>query len=117
MPTRAVCLFLLLASWLSLATAEPAGHTDQNGVLYLSPARSTQKVEMYGDPQCGYCRQARQYFLDNGINYVEYNIRQSATRMQEFRRLGGRGTPLILVGDRKIHGFNKRAIEAALDSR
>ena len=53
----------------------------QNGVLYLSPARSMQKVEMYGDPHCGYCRQARRYFLDNGIDYVEYNIHESAKRM------------------------------------
>jgi len=36
--------------------------------------------------------------------------------MQEFKRLGGRVTPLIIIGDREIHGFNKRAIEAALDS-
>jgi hypothetical protein len=34
--------------------------------------------------------------------------------MKEFRRLGGRGTPLIVIDGRKIHGFNTRAIEAAL---
>ena len=69
---------------------------------------------MYAVPDCGYCRKARQYFSSHGIDYVEYDIRKSSKRMKEFRRLGGRGTPLILIDGRKIQGFNKRAIEAAL---
>jgi mycoredoxin len=112
---RFISLCLLLASWLLSATAGMAEHVDRNGVVYFSPARSTPEVVMYSDPHCGYCRQARRYFLNNDIDYVEYNIRDSSTRMQEFRRLGGRVTPLILIGDRKIQGFNRQAIESALE--
>ena len=69
---------------------------------------------MYAVPDCGYCRKARQYFSSHAIDYVEYDISKSSRRMKEFRRLGGRGTPLILIDGRKIQGFNTRAIEAAL---
>ena len=70
---------------------------------------------MYGVPDCGYCRQARAYFADQGIDYVEYNINKSSKRLREFRRLGGRGTPLIRVDGKTIQGFNRQAIEAALN--
>jgi len=72
---------------------------------------------MYGVPDCGYCRKARQYFADHGIDYTEYNINKSSKRLKEFRRLGGRGTPLILIDGRKIHGFNTQVIEATLNQK
>ena len=100
--------------WLPFATAGMTERVDQNGVIYFVPEQSTQKVVMYSVPNCGYCRQARQYFAAHGIDYVEYNINKSSRRMKEFRRLGGRGTPLILIGGKKIQGFNSRSIEAAL---
>jgi len=88
---------------------------DQNGVIYFSTEQSAQEVIMYAVPDCGYCRKARQYFSSHGIDYVEYDINKSSKRLNEFRRLGGRGTPLILIDGRKIQGFNTRAIEAALE--
>ena len=115
MPIRYLVYSLLFISWIPLATAEMTERVDQNGVIYFSPEQSVPEVIMYAVPGCGYCRQARRYFEDHGIDYVEYNIDKSSRRMKEFRRLGGRGTPLILIGDKKIRGFNPRAIKAALN--
>ena len=106
---------LLIVLWLPVATAGMTERVDQNGVIYFGPEQSTQKVVMYGVPNCGYCSQARQYFAAHDIDYVEYNINKSSKRLEEFRRLGGRGTPLILVDGKKIQGFKPRAIEAALN--
>lgn len=116
MPARFLVFCLLMIAWIPLATAGMTERVDQNGVSYFSPAESAQEVIMYAVPDCGYCRQARRYFADHGIDYVEYNIDNSSRRMKEFRRMGGRGTPLILIDGRKIHGFNTRAIEAALQN-
>jgi glutaredoxin len=106
---------LLIALWLPVTTAGMTERVDQNGVTYFGPEQSTQKVVMYGVPNCGYCRQARQYFASHDIDYVEYNINKSSGRLKEFRRLGGRGTPLILINGKKVHGFKPQAIEAALN--
>jgi glutaredoxin len=114
MPTRYLSFSLLILSWIPLATAGMTERVDQNGVVYFSAEQSAQEVIMYAVPDCGYCRKARQYFSNHGIDYVEYDISMSSKRMKEFRRLGGRGTPLIVIDGRKIHGFNTRAIEAAL---
>jgi len=114
MLTRYLCFSLLILSWVPLATAGITERVDQNGVVYFSAQQSGQEVVMYAVPDCGYCRKARQYFSSRGIDYVEYDISKSSKLMKEFRRLGGRGTPLILIDGRKIQGFNTRAIESAL---
>lgn len=115
MPTRYPGFILLIVAWIPLALAGLTERVDQNGVTYFSPGQSVQEVVMYGVPGCGYCRQARRYFADRGIDYIEYNINKSTRRMKEFRRMGGRGTPLILIDGRKIQGFNPQAIEAAMN--
>jgi len=99
---------------MPLALAGMTEQVDQNGVVYLSAEQSAHKVVMYTDPDCGYCQMARQYFAKHGINYVEYNINASTGHLKEFRRMGGHGTPLIVIDGSKIQGFNARAIEAAL---
>jgi mycoredoxin len=45
---------------------------------------------------------------------VEYNIQSSSSNKNRFDELGGQGTPLVLIGDNKIHGFNKKALKMAL---
>jgi len=114
MQMRYLCFSLLILSWVPRATAGMTERVDQNGVVYFSAQQSAQEVIMYAVPDCGYCRKARQYFSKHGIDFVEYNINKSSKRLKEFRRLGGRGTPLILIDGKKIQGFNTRAIESAL---
>ena len=114
MGNRSPLIALLMLLWLPVATAGMTERVDQNGVTYFGPEQSVHKVVMYGVPNCGYCRQARQYFAAHDIDYVEYNINKSSKRLKDFRRMGGRGTPLILIDGKKIQGFKPQAIEAAL---
>jgi glutaredoxin len=69
---------------------------------------------MYATSWCPYCAQARAYFGRKGITYTEYDIEKSATAKAEFRRLGGRGVPLILVGREKMSGFSEQGMDALL---
>lgn len=70
-------------------------------------------VVMYATDWCGYCARARAYFARNGIAYVEHDVEKSAHAAAEFRRLGGRGVPLIFVGRERLDGFNELAFEFA----
>lgn len=97
MGNRSPLIALLMLLWLPVATAGMTERVDQNGVIYFGPEQSVHKVVMYGVPNCGYCRQARQYFAAHDIDYVEYNINKSSKRLKDFRRLGGRTTELIIV--------------------
>lgn len=58
---------------------------------------------MYTTSWCPYCRQAREYFRDNGIPFVEYDIEKDAAARRRYDALGGRGVPVILVGDCRMN--------------
>lgn len=79
-------------------TTEPADSA-------ASPSKS-KNVVMYSAPWCGVCRKARSFFREQGIAVKERDIEQSRKARTEFDRLGGRGVPLILVGDRRMNGFS-----------
>jgi len=72
-----------------------------------------QPVVMYATAWCPYCAKARAYFKRTNTAYVEYDIERSADAHAEFKRLGGRGVPLIVVGSERLRGFNELAFESA----
>jgi glutaredoxin len=70
------------------------------------------QVVMYATSWCPYCAKARAYFKKNRIAYVEHDIEKSAAVNAEFKRLGGRGVPLILVGREKMSGYSEQGLDA-----
>lgn len=72
------------------------------------------RVVMFSTPSCGYCVKAKNYFRQKGVAFEELNINASEDARRRFQDLGGRGVPLILIGERKINGFDQQAIQAAL---
>ena len=73
---------------------------------------TTQPVVMYATSWCGYCAKARAYFAKNRIAYVEYDVEKNPTANAEFKRLGGRGVPLIVHGGNMMRGFSEQSFEA-----
>src|SRR5205814_6785515 len=71
-------------------------------------------VVMYATSWCPYCAQARAYFAKKGVSYVEYDIEKSAAASAEFKRLGGRGVPLIVHGANVMRGFREQSVDALL---
>ena len=78
-------------------------------------AKRQPKVVMYTTPTCGYCHRAKAYFNQRGIQFTELDVTKSARARRRFKALNGRGVPLIVIGDQRIPGFNKSAIDRALD--
>lgn len=75
---------------------------------------SSKDVVIYTTPTCGYCHRAKAFLAKHGVKYTEYDIKASAKALKNFRSLNGRGVPLIMIGDKRIAGFNKPAIKKAL---
>jgi len=75
----------------------------------MKPRTMAQKpsVTMYMTDWCPYCRQASAYFRRNGVPFAELDIEKNAAANAEYRRLGGRGVPLILVGEQRMSGFSE----------
>lgn len=85
----------------------------ENVEFYQAPKRTRQsdKVIMYSTSWCGYCKKAKKYFNQNNIAFNEYDIEKNKAANQQFKKLGGRGVPLILVGNKKMSGFSEQGFE------
>ncbi len=69
------------------------------------------EVTMYGASWCAVCKKARKYFRAKGIAFVEYDIEKSSKGKRDFKRLGGKGVPIILVGGKRLNGFSQGTFE------
>ncbi len=67
-------------------------------------------VVMYTTPTCGYCKRARSFFGKYHIAYTDYDITTDKQARKQYKELKGSGVPLILVGDRRLPGFNEKLL-------
>ena len=74
-------------------------------------------VEMYATSWCGYCRKARQYFAENNVPYVEYDIERDAEARARYDAFRGRGVPIIFIDGERYTGFVAGAIDKKLKER
>lgn len=72
---------------------------------------STSTVILYSAGWCGVCKQARAYMQRQGIPYREFDVEKTARGRKDFRRLGGTGVPVILIGRQRMNGFSIRRFE------
>lgn len=77
-------------------------------------AATSKEVVMFSTKRCGYCHKAKAFFNKHGIRFTEIDINSSPEGRKRFKKLNGRGVPLILIGNQTIRGFNKPAIKNAL---
>ena len=72
------------------------------------------EIIMFGSQSCHYCAIARSFFKKHKLAYIEKDIDQSIEHREMFYRLGGQGTPLIIVNKSIISGFDEKQIRNAL---
>jgi glutaredoxin len=72
------------------------------------------RLLIYTGDNCAYCRQLKQFLQQLGRPYQERNIQRSASAAAEYRQLGLRGIPVLLLGQRIIPGFQPERIRQAL---
>lgn len=72
------------------------------------------KVKVYGATWCGYCKRAKAYLQARRTPFEDIDVERSAQGQSEYRALGGRGIPVILVGDQRMDGYRQEALEGML---
>lgn len=106
-----LALAVALATGITTAseTATPASKT-------VRTAKPQTEVTLYVMPQCGFCEKARQLLTQRGVTWNEFDIAGSAEAKREFTAKGGVGTPLIVVGEEVIRGYDASRIDRALSA-
>jgi mycoredoxin len=89
-------------------------YSEGNFSAYYPDAQT--KVIVYGTETCPYCIKARAYLTEHRIAFADIDVDKSEKGRREFAQLSGKGVPLILIGNRRMTGFNKATIDAALDN-
>ncbi|MGE0355921.1 MAG: glutaredoxin domain-containing protein [Burkholderiales bacterium] len=74
-------------------------------------------VTMFSTSWCPHCKRAKAWFAQKGVSYREVDIEASEAGRREFDEAGGRGVPLILVGERRMRGFSEAAMEKLLAAK
>jgi glutaredoxin-like YruB-family protein len=73
------------------------------------------KVVVYTTPTCPYCKRAKDYLTQKGIDYVEYNVALDRDKAQEMiQKSGQMGVPVIVIGDEVVVGFNQVLLDKLL---
>ena len=75
---------------------------------------SAAAVVIYSAQWCGICTRAKNYMDANGIRYTEYDVDESAKGRRDYRRLDGKGVPIIIVGNQRMDGFSASRLQAML---
>jgi len=129
-----VTLFLLFCA-VSLAHAKMYKWVDENGKTHFGDRpnynRSVEQVSIdtrdtgagggaktrakrvviYTTSWCSSCKTAKRYFKQHNVTYTEYDVETSRKGQRDFKRMNGRGVPLILVGQQRLTGFRASAFE------
>jgi glutaredoxin len=57
-----------------------------------------------------------EYLSQKGVPYTEKNVSRDPQAMQELAGMGIRSLPVVVIGEKRIRGFNPKAIDEALAS-
>lgn len=72
------------------------------------------KVIMYSTTWCGVCKKAKRWFNKNNIAFREYDTEKSERGRRDYKKMNGRGVPIIKVGKQRFNGFSPSRLTPAL---
>ena len=72
------------------------------------------RITLYTTPACPHCRQAKRYLQRMGLRFQDFDIQNSSRAKRAFVRLGARGVPVIIVGETRIDGFDRKRLDGLL---
>ena len=76
-----------------------------------APENVDGKVVLYRTASCGYCKLAAAHMQRKNIAFVERDIQTNPDYKAEFKRLGGKGVPLMVFREKTMSGFNETAFD------
>lgn len=103
---------VLIAIW---RVAAPGNQASVNDIRAVAAGVRAEEVVMYSTTECVYCAQAKAWLQGNGFAFTECNMSVDTRCEQEFVRLGGTGTPFLMVRGHPMNdGFDSDQFLALL---
>lgn len=120
--TKTILLYaLILAAGLAIGRYVPQvirmmtpKYSDGNFTAYYPDPKT--RVIVYGTETCPFCIKTRAYLTERHIPFIDIDVNKTEKGKRDYAQLGGKGVPLILIGNRKMTGFDQPTIDAALNT-
>jgi len=74
----------------------------------------TIRITLYSTRNCPYCRQAKQYLQRKGVRFQEFDVQKNIRAQKTLAGLGARAVPVIMVGDTRVDGFDRKRLDDLL---
>ena len=72
-------------------------------------------VTIYSTPTCHFCKQAKEFFTEKGIQYTNYDVSVDTAKRAEMIKLTGQlGVPVIVIGGEVVIGFSRGKVAEKL---
>jgi len=73
-------------------------------------------VKVYSTPTCPYCKMVKEYLSSKGVTFANIDVSVDKAASEEMIKISGQmGVPVIVVDNEVITGFDKGAINKALN--
>jgi glutaredoxin len=76
--------------------------------------RDAPRITVFTSDHCSHCQRAKTFLREQGIPFRELNVQHSRKARQQFQRLKARGLPVILVGEKRLDGFQAATLRKLL---
>jgi glutaredoxin 3 len=117
---RPVVLMLFLSLLLFAFTCRAAGNNNspQTPLSQGAPqAKKYPRIVLYSVAWCPHCKEAKQYFTENNIPFINKDVELDAKAMEELTgKYKSQGIPVIVIGDdgKVLRGFDREKFEKAV---
>jgi len=85
-------------------------------VSFMGGGAQTGKVRIFVTQRCPYCKKAKAYLRQRGTPFDEIDVEATRSAADEFKRIGGQGVPVILVGKQRMDGYDEQGLASLLDA-
>jgi len=72
------------------------------------------RIRLYSAPGCAHCRHLKAHLQRLKLPFQEFDVSRNRRAQLELQRLGARGVPVLLVGERRLDGYDAGRLERLL---
>lgn len=108
---------LILVGLIALVSVAWEGHrqwADQRLAEHIATVAKPGDIRMLSSETCGFCTRARQWLTQHRIPFQECFIERDAACAADFRALRAPGTPVMIVRQQMLVGFQPERVAQAL---
>ena len=74
-------------------------------------------VKVYSTPTCPYCRQAKDYLKEKGVDFTDLNVATDIEARNEMvKKSGQMGVPVIEFDGNIVIGFNRAKLDQLISA-